>query len=1513
MKFRRTGSLIALAIALVSLLASGSQAAVLDSVRVVTPAASGGIRGIDSLITVEAYYRTTSVDSTVAVAFWLAKATSKTTVVGDTTKNNVALLDSVASAVHVNAVADTIKSESFVAASRRLYSTDPVLGDAEVLTITTGPSVKSGFSWKATWTYKLHASVGQEDGITPWVSVWDKWGTPNLWTVPLKAKRDWVVALDGDRPVPDKGVLLLPLVTSGGQLVRGFTGTYAVLRVLGLGDSVRVKYDLGNRADSVILANNLGVSCRFTYGDSTGPISLGVIKSRVDSIWFAINTTNAKGLGVIQASADTGFVEMFLSEIASGNLSSATKDDVAPTGVTQSAAFLIDAIAPVLDGGTIAGDTLLPVSNDTISMGAWQTGFTRDPGQTEGPDFRPILVKPGENLGSFHVRLTPAGGDPTDLHYFSVGADAKSDTFDIGGLSPFNSGNPLSTMGDQRLYIGDAVVPTGFIAQYQTYNGARLGNWPNMQDTSGTYKNTTTLKEGRYDLAFQGFDLAGNPSPIVTRTNVFVDLSPITLSHRFPAKEAFGPLTEARIDTIEEVTSAVQFALSEAADTVAIRYHGLSGKDADSTRTYVLTPAQCAVTTGATYPVAGLKDSTTYALSIFTRDMAGNVNIIGPDTLRYDTAYVVPLIKRFRLSANANRIGLEPISDHLEAGDTLLVNISADATTNGNRAAVTYKHSAVITVIGAHGVTLDGAGVEPLGPGRALLTADGWIAGKREIVLRDTVGYDSLRVTVADTTLTDNGPHSGQMDSLVIYQPNHWDRLLVTAPDTVVAGEHFTVNVAMADKYNNVRIFDQQWLTASTNKLGIALPNGPIWADKGRASFPTMSDQPLTGLIYRIASFSALNDYYKSTVALADNINSDHQIQGVSNAVTVVAAHAPASLAGEDYKGADGQGDQGGFVLLTWPASEDHATLTGYRIYRQLSVKYGVVEGVLAGLGQPSKVMVPWGRVDAVPGEAVGRAIVATLDTVSSVWAVAAERGMSGSATTGAAKEAFAASASVTTPYELMASTMVASRQAAVSTGAPVFATLSPEALAYLDKGVAPSMNTVASDLSTSALVRTATAVRAVDNIAPLAVSVMRAMDTPADAGSSVTITWTKSASDQLVARFNGNAVSPGAMGDQVAGVAGYNVYRKVGSGEYTLVGRAVSGQTSSADLTAANGVRYTYKVQPYDLDNETAGLVERTAMAIRNSAVDAQGQPVYGLFGADNRVGFDDFFVLADNFGMSAGDESFEPAFDLSANGRVDFEDFFVFADNFGRGIDAAGKTVPVVSGLNGDARLVLDAGTQLPAVGEEVSVSVSLSNYVELKGYGVSISYDANKLEFVKVGVVSNVLGEGDLAQPRVISQQPGQVSLAAYGDAATSGSQVVNLVFRTKSEIESTLIDVTDNAVRDASYGVNTLSTPSPVEIQTRPEVYALGNNYPNPFNPNTAIKYALPAAGFVKLEVYNVVGQVVRTLVSQQQSAGRYAVQWNATDNGGQSLSSGIYFYRLQAGDSFLEVKKMLLLK
>ena len=98
-----------------------------------------------------------------------------------------------------------------------------------------------------------------------------------------------------------------------------------------------------------------------------------------------------------------------------------------------------------------------------------------------------------------------------------------------------------------------------------------------------------------------------------------------------------------------------------------------------------------------------------------------------------------------------------------------------------------------------------------------------------------------------------------------------------------------------------------------------------------------------------------------------------------------------------------------------------------------------------------------------------------------------------------------------------------------------------------------------------------------------------------------------------------------------------------------------------------------------------------------------------------------------------------------------------------------------------------------------------------------------------------------------------------------------------------------------------------------LQTLPTAFSLADNFPNPFNPATTIQYALPQAGDVELVVYNVLGQPVRTLVAEHQNVGRYAVEWDATNDSGHSLSSGMYLYRLQVDGEFREVKKMLLLK
>jgi hypothetical protein len=93
---------------------------------------------------------------------------------------------------------------------------------------------------------------------------------------------------------------------------------------------------------------------------------------------------------------------------------------------------------------------------------------------------------------------------------------------------------------------------------------------------------------------------------------------------------------------------------------------------------------------------------------------------------------------------------------------------------------------------------------------------------------------------------------------------------------------------------------------------------------------------------------------------------------------------------------------------------------------------------------------------------------------------------------------------------------------------------------------------------------------------------------------------------------------------------------------------------------------------------------------------------------------------------------------------------------------------------------------------------------------------------------------------------------------------------------------------------------------------PKKIVLSQAYPNPFNPVTTISYRLLEANHVRVDIYDMVGNKVRTLVSQTQNAGTKSYQWNATNDLGQSVSAGMYIYTIQAGD-FIQSKKMVLLK
>lgn len=117
--------------------------------------------------------------------------------------------------------------------------------------------------------------------------------------------------------------------------------------------------------------------------------------------------------------------------------------------------------------------------------------------------------------------------------------------------------------------------------------------------------------------------------------------------------------------------------------------------------------------------------------------------------------------------------------------------------------------------------------------------------------------------------------------------------------------------------------------------------------------------------------------------------------------------------------------------------------------------------------------------------------------------------------------------------------------------------------------------------------------------------------------------------------------------------------------------------------------------------------------------------------------------------------------------------------------------------------------------------------------------------------------------------------------------------------------------DNGLFVFSFTDSTI-TGVPPEGGKVPSDFALHQNFPNPFNPETTIVFEIPQASFVEISIYNMLGQKIRTLISESLSEGTYPVKWDGKDNFQRVVPSGIYFYRMTAGN-FSEVKRMVFMR
>jgi hypothetical protein len=412
----------------------------------------------------------------------------------------------------------------------------------------------------------------------------------------------------------------------------------------------------------------------------------------------------------------------------------------------------------------------------------------------------------------------------------------------------------------------------------------------------------------------------------------------------------------------------------------------------------------------------------------------------------------------------------------------------------------------------------------------------------------------------------------------------------------------------------------------------------------------------------------------------------------------------------------------------------------------------------------------------------------------------------------------------------------------------------------------------------------------AIDNIAPSMLAVYAAGDAVGN-DKSIELAWTPQADHGIVGQMT--FIGLGTM--PIYGVEQYNVYRNTGT-EYVLIGSAPAGSSSFLDETVSTyGTVYQYKIELTD------GNVEHDAMTQIRSALATSDQ--IGDMNGDVAVNASDFAIFAANYGksMAAMPTTFISAADFNSDAVVDASDFAIFATNYGTSAKVAKMSVDIPM-----STIAMSIATEMDAATSMMYVSVSADDVQNLMGFALNLTYDTDALEFVENSVNGAV---GLQITRNIVEDEYIHIADMFIGEQF---SGTVTLGFKVKGSYDELSFEIPNGSVFTGEnyeeMGINSVES----TYKVAPSVYALSKNYPNPFNPTTTIDYSIPQAGNVELVIYNTAGQKVRTLINQMQDASFYKVVWDGRDESGQSVASGIYFYRLVAGN-FSKIEKMTLIK
>ena len=1081
----------------------------------------------------------------------------------------------------------------------------------------------------------------------------------------------------------------------------------------------------------------------------------------------------------------------------------------------------------------------------------------------------------------------------------------------------------------------------------------------------------------RKDLKIEVWDSLGNTSSM-DLTGIWYDEKAPVIGNLFPS-DATAPIDAANHNapTINLASKDPVFTIDEELDSLSVRYIE-TGSGATVIEQSFRRGNPRLETTGerVNWPVdkTGFFERNRYDLQILAIDLAGNASVTDGGTLTFTRGFLNPNADMFKVTAMPDRkdavVAGRDFSIRIAVLDTMLTRIEET-----DVRAVTYHapSSLVAIVSGDQAAALNGVGFSGTGVSDApsfalpaplaaagmvarasILDADGWHAGQRDVAFRSTRPLTDVIIMVAEGTLDPaTGAYmlriSGQLADKVNVEVAEFSQFVVTAIEGQISAGNvagaFSVWVVPTDAHGNpsLKITNTTGadteasvaVTFSSSNAAVTVPSGQqMITGTGGATFGAVAANVTGNATITVRTVAGDWVTGSGEDAVTGALTGSVSVNIVSDdgpGPGPGAPAAPANIVVRDYMGADGKGDQGGLVMINFPYSAQHDAVVAYQIHREINKTARLdEEGNVIELEAAVKEWVPWASIsfgaDDLGGNVKGgmqNAVIPALDNVSTNWGVVSVGKAGAADMTAAGKRVF-------TDDELMAQFNASEDDVKSLIGdrkKRIFVPVNPDVSVLMGSASVPGnirTEHAAGNLLVSARTVTEAPVAAVDNIAPAAVT-----GASGDGAGGVVLRWTPSADDRVVSYIPFTIYNYEDSNIPIPGVKGYTVMRGAAADDLEEIATLPPGSKQFKDDNVPDGATsLVYRIDAYD-DNNVAmsDLITVDNISLRVTFVDANGDPVYLVKlpsqGGNLEVDFEDFVAFAAALNSHKGDANYNPQADVNDDGTVDFHDFVAVAGSFGRtaAVPAGSKLAiaPQRPGVNADTEMTLDLAGEKVRVGEEISVTVSMANAKELNGFGLELTYDADKFEFVSaVPAAADLLkSQGDETPLFRNWPEEGRISVvnAIINAGSVSGEgALVTFTFKVLREFEDNArFQIAQGVVFDADQLQNPVVSLGALDVQSTPTEFALHQNYPNPFNPQTNIPYDLAESGDVVLRIYNLLGQEVRTLVRERRQAGRYTVQWSGTDDRGVSVSSGIYFYQVSVAGQFQDARRLMLLK